>query len=242
MQNDTNLNNIIVFNKVSKVFEPEHDVALRDASFSVAKGEFLCLIGPSGEGKSTILELIAGLDTPSSGTVTRPENVSMVFQAGALLPWLTVFDNVALGLRAKKTAESKIDTEVNKYIEMMGLKGFEKKYPRDLSGGQRQRVGIARALSVDPAVLLMDEPFSALDPKTTEELHKDIVKIWQDTGKTIVMISHLIEEAVALADHIILIKAHTVDQLFSIDLSRPRRENEADFAREVSKVRKEFFK
>lgn len=242
MQNDTNSNNIIVFNKVSKVFEPEHDVALRDVSFSVSKGEFLCLIGPSGEGKSTILALIAGLETASSGTITKPDSVAMVFQAGALLPWLTVFDNVALGLKTKKFAESKIDTEAKKYIDMMGLRGFEKKYPRDLSGGQRQRVGIARALAVDPAVLLLDEPFSALDPKTTEELHKDIVKIWQDTGKTIVMISHLIEEAVTLADQILLIKNHTMDQPFTIDLPRPRRENEATFAREVSRVRKEFFK
>ena len=242
MQNDTNLNNIIVINKVSKVFEPEHDVALRDASFAVAKGEFLCLIGPSGEGKSTILELIAGLETASSGTITKPDSVSMVFQAGALLPWLNVFENVALGLRTKKMAEQKIYLEVSKYIEMMGLRGFEEKYPRDLSGGQRQRVGIARALAVDPAVLLMDEPFSALDPKTTEELHKDILKIWEDTGKTIVMISHLIEEAVSLADHILLIKNHTVDQLFAIDVPRPRRENETTFAREVSRIRKEFFK
>jgi NitT/TauT family transport system ATP-binding protein len=242
MRKNTNSNNIIVFNKVSKIFEPEHDVALLDVSFSVAKGKFLCLIGPSGEGKSTILDLIAGLETASSGTITKPENVSMVFQAGALLPWLTVFDNVALGLRAKKFEEFKIDTEVVKYIDMMGLKGFEKKYPRDLSGGQRQRVGIARALSVDPAVLLLDEPFSALDPKTTEELHKDIIKIWKDTGKTIVMISHLIEEAVSLADEVILIKNHSVDKLFTIDLMRPRRENEATFAHEVTRVRGEFFK
>ena len=128
------------------------------------------------------------------------------------------------------------------YIAMTGLSGFEQKYPRELSGGQRQRVGIARALAVDPSVLLLDEPFSALDPKTTEELHKDIINIWRDTKKTIVMISHLIEEAVSLADQVLLIKNHTNAKTFTIDLSRPRRDSEMEFSREVSKIRTEFFK
>jgi NitT/TauT family transport system ATP-binding protein len=244
MQNDINLNNkpLITFDKVSKIFEPEKDAALRDVSFSVGAGEFVCVIGPSGGGKSTILKIIAGLETASSGTVTKPANVSMVFQAGALLPWLTVFENVALGLKAKRFSESKVRTESLRYIEMMGLAGMESKYPRDLSGGQRQRVGIARALAVDPTILLLDEPFSALDPKTTEELHEDIVKIWQETKKTIVMVSHSIEEAVSLADRVILIKNLTVEKIFTITLVRPRRENEALFAHEVLQVRKEFFK
>ena len=166
----------------------------------------------------------------------------MVFQSGALLPWLTVRENIALGLTAKKYAESAIRSESTKYIEMMGLKGFEEKYPRDLSGGERQRVGIARALAVDPAVLLLDEPFSALDPKTTEELHNDIIKIWKNTKKTIVMVSHLIEEAVSLADRVLLIKNHKSDRIFKVTLARPRRENESEFAREVSEVRREFFR
>ncbi len=241
MPNDTNLNSIIRFEGVSKIFEP-HDIALKDATFEVAKGEFFCIIGPSGEGKSTILELIAGLEKESSGSITKPANVSMVFQAGALLPWLTVLENVGLGLTAKKLSAAQVRSESMKYIEMTGLKGLEAKYPKELSGGQRQRVGIARALAVDPAVLLLDEPFSALDPKTTEELHKDIIKIWEDTKKTIVMISHLIEEAVSLADRILLIKNHTVDHVFTITLPRPRRENEAAFAHEVMQVRREFFK
>ena len=242
MPNDINSNNIIDFENVSKIYEPGKEVALRNVSFSVRNGEFKCIIGPSGEGKSTILRLIAGLEKQSSGNITKPEHISMVFQAGALLPWLTVFENVALGLREKNVHESKLRIAVEKYIEMVGLRGSETKYPRELSGGQRQRVGIARALAVDPEVLLLDEPFSALDPKTTEELHQDILKIWSETKKTIIMVSHLIEEAVSLADDILLIKDHTIAHTFSISLPRPRRENEATFAHEVMQVRKEFFR
>ncbi len=242
MRNDINSNNIIVFENVSKVYEPDKEVALRDASFSIKEGEFACIIGPSGGGKSTILKLIAGLEKQSSGNITKPDHISMVFQAGALLPWLTVSDNIALGLHAKHETDQKIALAVEKYIEMVGLKGMEGKYPRELSGGQRQRVGIARALAVDPEVLLLDEPFSALDPKTTEELHKDVIRIWTETKKTIVMVSHLIEEAVSLADAILLIKDYTVAQTFFVKLPRPRRENEATFAHEVMQIRRAFFK
>jgi NitT/TauT family transport system ATP-binding protein len=236
------MDDIIIFEKVSKTYEPGGEVALRDVSFSVKNGEFKCIIGPSGGGKSTILKLIAGLEKESLGKITKPAEISMVFQAGALLPWLNVFDNISLGLRVKKETEGKIKATVEKYVEMVGLKGLEEKYPRDLSGGQRQRVGIARALAVDPKVLLLDEPFSALDPKTTEELHKDILKIWNETKKTIVMVSHSIEEAVSLADDILLIKNYSVEHRFSVNLPRPRRENEETFAHEVAAVRREFFK
>jgi len=244
MPNDINLNNmpLIQFAGVSKIFEPEHETALRDVSFEVSDGEFLCFIGPSGEGKSTILQLIAGLEEKTSGAITKPENVSMVFQSGALLPWLTVLENVAIGLTAKGLSEAKARAGSLPYIEMIGLKNFEMKYPRELSGGQRQRVGIARALAVNPDVLLLDEPFSALDPKTTEELHRDIMQVWRDTRKTIVMVSHLIEEAVSLADRIILVKNHTIQKEFTIALPRPRRENEAQFSHEVLQIRREFFK
>lgn len=244
MQNDSNSNNIIVFDKVSKTFDDGagRETALSDVSFAVQKGEFACLIGPSGGGKSTILRLIAGLAAPTAGTITKPEHIAMVFQAGALLPWLTVAENVAFGLRGKHVPEKKITDAIGTYVSMVGLAGMEGKYPRELSGGQRQRVGIARALAVEPDVLLLDEPFSALDPKTTEELHKDVIAIWTQTKKTIVMVSHLIEEAVSLADQVILIKDRTVDHVFTIDLPRPRRENEAAFAHEVMQVRKEFFK
>lgn len=242
MPNATNSNNLITFDRVTKVYDAGKELALRDASFSVREGEFACVIGPSGGGKSTILKLIAGLEKQSGGTVTKPEHIAMVFQAGALLPWLTVRENVAFGLAPKGIAGERARAASQKYITMMGLAGLEEKYPHELSGGQRQRVGIARALAVEPTVLLLDEPFSALDPKITEELHKDLIAIWKETKKTIVMVSHLIEEAVALADKIILIKNFTVDTVFEIALARPRRENEAEFTREVLRVRKEFFK
>jgi NitT/TauT family transport system ATP-binding protein len=242
MPSNTNLNSVIVFERVSKVYEHAKAPALKNVSFSVGEGEFVCIIGPSGGGKSTVLKIIAGLEKESSGVVKKPDNVSMVFQSGALLPWLNVFENVAIGLRAKNLPKEKIRSETFKYIDMVGLSSVAFEYPKELSGGQRQRVGVARALAVDPAVLLLDEPFSSLDPKTTEELHKDIISIWKETKKTIVMVSHLIEEAVSLADRVILMKNFEIAEVFQITLPRPRWENEAEFAREVLSVRRAFFK
>ncbi len=237
---------IIEFKDVTKTFQLEEkarfDVALQHVSFEIEQGEFVCIIGPSGEGKSTILKLISGLILPTEGTITKPATVSMAFQSGALFPWLSIFDNVALGLRATHTPQHIIQEESMKYIDMMRLGEFIDKRPSDLSGGQRQRVGIARALAVNPHVLLLDEPFSALDPKTTAELHDDVLKIWRDTGKTIVMVSHLIEEAVSLAQRIILIKEYTVADTFPVALPYPRREQATEFMHEVTKIRKEFFK
>jgi NitT/TauT family transport system ATP-binding protein len=242
MRNDLNSTEIIVFDRVSKAYEPLKDIALAGISFSVSKGEFFCIIGPSGCGKSTILRIIAGLEKESSGTVVRPEHVSMVFQSGALLPWLTVFENVMFGLRENPAFKNTAQTIAKKYISMVGLGGMEQKFPRDLSGGQRQRVGIARALAVDPDVLLLDEPFSSLDPKIIEELHKDLTKIWEETKKTIVMVSHHIDEAVSLADRIMLMENHIVDKIFPVILPRPRKENEDAFVHEVLRIRREFFK
>jgi len=215
---------------------------LREISFSVNEEEFFCIVGPSGCGKSTALKIIANLENISGGEVKKPESVAMVFQSGALLPWLNVFDNAAFGLKAQGASDKKISEEVNKYISLTGLTSLENKYPRELSGGQRQRVGLARALAVSPQVLLLDEPFSALDTVTTEELHKDLYKIWQQTKKTIVMVSHSIEEAVTLAGRIMLMKAGNVETIFEIKLPYPRREQEAAFMHDVQKIRNEFFK
>ncbi len=232
----------IQFDRVGKVYSGNPEPALSSVSFEVRSGEFFCIVGPSGCGKSTVLNIIAGLDRATSGTVVAPKNVAMVFQTGALFPWLTVYENVAIGLKVIKTSEKKVAEECLKYIAMAGLADLAGKYPHELSGGQRQRVGLARALAVNPQVLLLDEPFSALDTATTEELHKDLYKIWQQTKKTVVMVSHSIEEAVSLADRIMLMKAGRIEQIFNIALSYPRREQEAAFIRHVQEIRSMFFK
>lgn len=242
MQNDSDSNNSIAFLDVGKEYGPHRELALKNVSFSVREGEFVCLVGPSGGGKSTILKIIAGLEEPTAGTAKKPGAVSMAFQSGALLPWRTVSENVAFGLEAKGVSPAAVRREVAKYLGMMRLWEFADKYPADLSGGQRQRVGIARALAVNPSVLLLDEPFSALDAKTTAELHDDLIRIWRETKKTVVMISHLIEEAVSLSERVILIKNHTVAGVFSISLPYPRREQGEGFVREVQKIRREFFR
>src|SRR3984957_8385753 len=233
--------NTIEFQNVSKLYPGEQHPALKDVSFSVAEGEFVCLIGASGCGKTTVLKIIAGLEEPTGGVLKKPANVAMAFQLGALFPWLTVFENAALGLRQKGASESEVERIVEKNLRAMNMHAFAQKYPVDLSGGQRQRVGIARALAVDPEVLLLDEPFSALDPKTTAELHDDLIAIWRETKKTIVMVSHLIEEAVSLADRVVLMRDGTIDQIFRIDLPYPRRESE-HFHHEVMRIRREFFR
>ncbi len=230
---------LIVFKSVSKTFGDGK--ALSDVSFSIPRGAFVCFIGPSGSGKSTIVKIIAGLEAPPKGNVTRPENVSLVFQSGALFPWLTVFDNVALPLRVRGAPEAEVRRETARYLLMTGLSAFAGKYPRELSGGQHQRVGIARALVVDPEVLLLDEPFSALDIKTTEELHRDVTRIWKETKNTVVMISHSIEEAVELADTVIVMKGFGLHTSFSITLPRPRRTQMPAFMHEVMRIRREFF-
>lgn len=240
MQNDTNLNNII-FEHVSKAYPNTLEAALHDASFSIKKGEFFCIIGPSGCGKSTILKLIAGLEEPTAGIITKPDTIGLVFQNAGLLPWSTVYDNAAVGLKAQGVSESEIEKVVLPYLSLLKLEALKDKYPRELSGGQRQRVGIARALSIEPEVLLLDEPFSALDPKTTSELHEDILKIWKETKRTIVMVSHSIEEAVTLSDTILFMAEKRVEKIIPITLKRPRRERAHEFSDEVQKIRKEFF-
>lgn len=244
MPKNTALNNsnpIIAFENVSKTYDGK-DVALVNASFEVPHGAFACVIGPSGGGKSSVLKLIAGITEPTAGTVVKPNRVAMVFQTGALIPWLSGLENVAFGLHNKGLSMNRIRSTATKYFKMLGLEGLEGKLPRELSGGQRQRVGIARALAVNPHVLLLDEPFSALDPKTTDELHKDIVKIWKETGKTVVMVSHSIEEAVALGTMVILVKDYAVKRVFDISLPRPRHEHATSFMREVRHIKREFFK
>jgi ABC-type nitrate/sulfonate/bicarbonate transport system ATPase subunit len=240
MQNDSNLNSISL-EHVGKTYPGVASPALRDISLAVKTEEFLTIIGPSGCGKSTLLKIIAGLEKADRGTVEVPREISMVFQNGALLPWLTVSENVAFGLHAKHTSGKDLEQAIKQHLQMVELEAFADKYPRELSGGQRQRVGIARALAVEPKVLLLDEPFSALDPKTTEGLHQSILKIWRETKITVVMVSHLIEEAVSLADRVVLMKDGSIKEIFPVAFPYPRRENGLAFHELVQKIRVKFF-
>lgn len=210
---------------------------LEDLSLEISDGEFFCLVGTSGGGKSTILKIIAKLELPTKGEVMAPDNIGMVFQSGALFPWMSVEENVSFGPQMKNEPQKKIKELTYKYIEMVGLKEFAGKYPRELSGGQRQRVGIARALAIEPEALLLDEPFSALDPLTTDDLHKDLLNIWKETKKTIVMVSHSLEEAVFLADKIAVVKNGRLIGTNIIGFSRPRNERKEEFMEEVEKIR-----
>ena len=228
---------IIEFKDVSRIYKAAKVTAITDVDFEVNVGEFFGLIGPSGCGKSTILRLIGGIEEQSLGTIEKPKEVSMVFQSGALLPWMTVEENVSLVNRVKGLSAHEIEQQTTKYLQMVDLEGFRFRYPRELSGGQRQRVGIARALAVEPEVLLLDEPFSALDPLTTDEMHEYLLKIWHETGKTIMMVSHSIEEAIFLSDRIAIMKQGSIKEIVEIDLKRPRNDESKEFLKLLDKVK-----
>jgi NitT/TauT family transport system ATP-binding protein len=222
---------------VDKSFAGRHGSIniMQGISFDVADSDFLAIVGPSGCGKSTLLRLIQGLDHPTGGRIFFEDQpvtkvcskMAMVFQSFALYPWLTVSQNVAFGLEALGWPPDRIKTQVERYISVTGLDGFQEAYPRELSGGMRQRVGLARALAVDPAVLLMDEPFSSLDPLTAEGLREEVLQLWRDPElppDAVLLVSHNIEEAIQLADRIIVLSrrpAHVLADV-RVDLPRPR--------------------
>jgi len=232
------LTEIINLKDVSKVYRTAKVTAVADINLSINQGEFFCMVGPSGCGKSTILRLISGLEQASIGKVAAPQEVSMVFQSGALLPWMTVEENVSLVNKVKKISQAKIEEQTLKCLRLVDLETFRFRYPRELSGGQRQRVGIARALAIEPKILLLDEPFSALDPVTTDDLHQYILKIWQETKATIVMVSHSIEEAVFLSDRIAIMTNGKIQEILEVNLKRPRNEETKDFLGLVDKIKK----
>jgi ABC-type nitrate/sulfonate/bicarbonate transport system ATPase subunit len=210
----------------------EQLVALRDIDLTVRRGEFVCIVGPSGCGKSTFLNLIAGFDSPSRGElrlggepITRPgADRGVVFQEHALFPWLTVRQNVAFGPSVRHVPRVHADPHVDRYLALVGLSSFAAMYPDQLSGGMRQRVAIARALVNDPEILLMDEPFGALDLLTRESLQKELARIWMETGKTVVFVTHSIDEAVLLGDRVVVFSAHPgrIIQEIKITAARPR--------------------
>jgi NitT/TauT family transport system ATP-binding protein len=231
------LTEIISFKNVSRVYKAVKVIAISDVNLSINEGEFFCLVGPSGCGKSTILRLIGDIEKPTNGTIEKPEEVSMVFQTGALLPWMTVEENVSLVNKIRRLSKLEIERQTTKYLQMVDLEPYRFRYPRELSGGQRQRVGIARALAVEPKVLLLDEPFSALDPVTTDEMHEYLLKIWQETKKTIVMVSHSIEEAVLLSDRIAIMKQGGIKQVIEVKLKRPRKEDAKELLKLLEEVK-----
>jgi ABC-type nitrate/sulfonate/bicarbonate transport system ATPase subunit len=231
----------VELSNVTKVYEdpPEIVTALKDISFHVKEGEFLCIVGPSGCGKSTLLRMIAGLDHPSSGQIrfkgdllTAPHSkISMVFQGFALLPWRTVIQNVEFGLELQGKPKRERETVAREYLDMVGLKGTERLYPKQLSGGMKQRVGIARALAIDPEVVLMDEAFSAIDEFTAEALRAEVADIHNETGKTFLLVTHNLPEAIELADRILVLSARPakVKSIVGVDIERPRTQTDSEF-------------
>ncbi|MDR1875387.1 MAG: ABC transporter ATP-binding protein [Synergistaceae bacterium] len=208
-------------------------VAVQDVDLDVYTGEFLAVVGPSGCGKSTLLDLLAGLDRASFGeisidgkAVTGPGmDRGVVMQGYALFPWLTVQANVEFGLEMKKTPKSQRVEISRHYLDLVGLSAFAGRYPHEISGGMKQRVAIARALAFDPDVLLMDEPFAALDAQTREIMQEELLVIWEKTKKTIVFVTHGIDEAVFLADRIAIMDTAPgrIKEILNVDLGRPRR-------------------
>src|SRR4249919_3867858 len=222
-------------------------LALDRVSLNVEEGEFVCLVGASGCGKTTLLNIIAGLEKPDSGTVqadgkpiTGPGRERLVmFQEPALFPWLNVFGNVLFGLKLKPNLTNKDRHEVAKYyLELVGLTRFERANIHELSGGMKQRVSLARALAPNPRVLLMDEPFAALDALTREQLYSDIQRIWQKRRKTILFVTHNVREAVCLADRVMLFSRNPgrIREQFDIPLPRPRDINSIELAEHASQI------
>lgn len=205
---------------------------LHDISLNIEKGEFVSLVGPSGGGKSTFLNILAGFVAPNKGEIINNScRMKMIFQNFAIFPWLNIYQNIEFGLKMRDIDKKKRDIVVHEKLKEVGLHGFEKSYPKELSGGMRQRVGIARALAVDPDLLLMDEPFSNLDAFTAEILRQDLLKIWQKYNMTIIMVTHIIEEAVELSDKIFVLSkqpAHIIKNI-SVNMERPRDKHSKEF-------------
>jgi NitT/TauT family transport system ATP-binding protein len=200
--------------------------ALDRVSIDIKEGEFLCLVGASGCGKTTLLNLIAGLDQPSGGTIDRPGgDASLMFQEPALFPWLTAARNVELALRLRGVGREERAETAGRLLKLVRLEAFADKRPHELSGGMRQRVALARALAQERKILLMDEPFGALDAMTRDVLHEEIERVWAETGITIVFVTHNVREAVRLADRVVLLASRPgrVAATFDIDIPRPRR-------------------
>jgi NitT/TauT family transport system ATP-binding protein len=237
----TQLRGAVILDGVSKRYGTARGgvLALDRITLSIRPGEFVCLVGASGCGKSTLLNLAAGLDAPTGGEVRVDGRTALMFQEAALFPWLTVSRNVELALRLRRRPAKERAARVAELLDVVQLTGFAGKRPHELSGGMRQRVALARALAQDADVLLMDEPFGALDAMTRDLLHDEVERIWQGTGATVVFVTHNVREAARLADRIVLLTSRPgrVAAEFAVPIERPRRiESPAvsELAREVT--------
>ncbi len=233
------MESIITLKNLSKSFKtgnlpPLH--VLADIELEIFKGEFFMFLGPSGSGKSTILRVMSGLEKDYKGKLAFGQGISrkdmsFVFQEFALLPWLTVAENVEIGLLARDVMLAERQKIVKQELELLGLDKFGHVYPRELSGGMKQRVGIARALVTNPKIIFLDEPFSELDSFTAEELRKKLLSIWQERGVTIIMVSHIVEEALELADRIAVLTSRPsrIEKIMINTLPRPRQKRTQEF-------------
>ena len=232
----------LTINKVGKVYHGERTeevIALSDISVTCQKGEFICIVGSTGCGKTTLLRLIAGLETPSTGEIQMAgkivndinHNVTMVFQQYSLFPWRNVIDNICFSFEVKGMKKNEHYAKARELIALAGLAGFEKAYPYELSGGMQQRAAIARALACDPKMLLLDEPFGALDERTRHRLQEKLLEIWQKEEKTVLFVTHNIDEAVFLASKIVIMRDRpgTIEEEISVDLPRPRDRRSKEF-------------
>lgn len=226
---------MLLVKNICKIYEADDGngvKALQNIDIEVNDKEFVCIIGPSGCGKTTLLRIIAGLEKPDSGSVTLNNETilapgpdrGMVFQEYSLFPWRTVLKNITFSLELKKIPKAERNKIANEYLELVGLEKFADSYPHELSGGMKQRVAIARALVNDPKILLMDEPFGAVDAQTRNRLQQELLKIWEKEQKTIMFITHSVDEAVFLADRVVVFTARPgkIKEIIDIDLPRPR--------------------
>lgn len=224
--------------------------ALKDVNLTVSDGEFVCIVGPSGCGKSTLLEIIAGLMEPTTGTIEldgKPVNgtsrdIGVVFQDPSLFPWRTIRNNIAFGMEVANVPKEQQEKQIRKYINMVNLNGFENKYPSQLSGGMKQRVGLARTFATNPKVILMDEPFSAVDHLTRCTLQEELIHIQQSEGKTVLFVTHDINEAVFLADRVVLLspRPSSVQKIYDIPYPQKRNRNASELLEIAAQIAKDI--
>lgn len=239
----------LILKNVSKIFEDSKEDVLFQVNLKIEKGEFVCVVGQSGCGKSTLLNLIAGLEKPTGGeiilngqTVTGAgADRTVMFQDHALFPWLDVIQNIKFGMKMAGVPKQEQEEKAMKYLKMVGLEEYRSHAIHQLSGGMRQRVALARAMTMDSEILLMDEPFSALDKQTSNRLREELQDMWMKTGQTILFITHSVEEAVYLADRVVVMSpaAHSIADIVTVDLERPRHVYDKNFVEYRRRILKE---